>query len=53
MFGARTEAQVVDNLAAANWSLSDEEFTRLDTLSAPRPCYPSWVQRNIFGIRNP
>lgn len=52
-FGARTEAQLLDNLGAASWSLSDEEMQRLDAAYPPRVPYPVWVQRNIFGVRNP
>src|SRR6202521_2712852 len=38
--GARTEAQLADNLAAANLRLSAEERARLDTASLPRLLYP-------------
>jgi len=52
-FGARNEAQLKDNLGAASWRLSDEEMQRLDAAYPPRLPYPLWVQRNIFGVRNP
>jgi aryl-alcohol dehydrogenase-like predicted oxidoreductase len=42
--GARTEAQLVDNLGAANLTLSSEERTRLDSASLPRLLYPYWHQ---------
>lgn len=42
--GARTEAQLVDNLAAANLTLSLEETARLDSASLPRLLYPYWHQ---------
>ena len=42
-----------DNLAAASWTLTDEEMTRLDAASsAPRP-YPYGVQKTVFAERNP
>ncbi|HLG85864.1 MAG TPA: aldo/keto reductase [Alphaproteobacteria bacterium] len=53
IIGARNEAQLRDNLAAASWSLSDEEMKRLDEASdTPRP-YPYTVQKTVFGDRNP
>jgi aryl-alcohol dehydrogenase-like predicted oxidoreductase len=51
--GARHEAQLQDNLAAATWRLTDEEMTRLDDVSALPEPYPQWHQHR-FGIeRNP
>jgi aryl-alcohol dehydrogenase-like predicted oxidoreductase len=53
LIGARTEAQLVDNLAAAQWSLSDEEVARLDEASAKPLPYP-YSHHRIFGRgRNP
>jgi aryl-alcohol dehydrogenase-like predicted oxidoreductase len=43
--GARTEDQLADNLNAAEWTLSDEEVTRLDELTQPRVLYPYWHQQ--------
>jgi aryl-alcohol dehydrogenase-like predicted oxidoreductase len=53
ILGARNEAQLRDNLAAATWRLAPEEVARLDAVSdLPEP-YPSWHQHK-FGIeRNP
>jgi aryl-alcohol dehydrogenase-like predicted oxidoreductase len=42
--GARTEAQLADNLAAAHLILSSEERARLDSASLPRLLYPYWHQ---------
>jgi aryl-alcohol dehydrogenase-like predicted oxidoreductase len=42
--GARTEAQLADNLGAANLTLSTEERGRLDSVSLPRLLYPYWHQ---------
>ncbi len=53
IIGARDEAQLRDNLAAANWSLSAEEMLALDEVSALPEPYPMWHQHK-FGIeRNP
>src|SRR6478609_6759374 len=51
--GARDEAQLRDNLAAASWRLSASEVARLDDVSALPEPYPMWHQHK-FGIeRNP
>ena len=42
--GARTEAQLKDNLAAAELKLTDEERARLDKVSQPVLLYPYWHQ---------
>jgi aryl-alcohol dehydrogenase-like predicted oxidoreductase len=53
ILGARDEAQLRDNLAAASWRLSADEVTRLDEVSALPEPYPMWHQHK-FGIeRNP
>jgi aryl-alcohol dehydrogenase-like predicted oxidoreductase len=53
ILGARNEAQLRDNLAAAAWRLSLEEMARLDEVSALPEPYPYWHQHK-FGIeRNP
>lgn len=53
VIGARDEAQLRDNLGAANWRLSAEEVARLDDVSALPEPYPMWHQHR-FGIeRNP
>jgi aryl-alcohol dehydrogenase-like predicted oxidoreductase len=44
VIGARTENQLVDNLAAANVVLTAEERGRLDAVSAPVLLYPYWHQ---------
>lgn len=43
IIGAKTEAQLKDNLAAAGVKLSDEEIARLDAVSALKPEYPGWM----------
>jgi aryl-alcohol dehydrogenase-like predicted oxidoreductase len=53
IIGARDEAQLRDNLAAATWRLTADEVTRLDEVSALPEPYPLWHQHK-FGIeRNP
>lgn len=53
IIGARDEAQLRDNLAAADWQLSVEEMAALDEVSALPEPYPQWHQHK-FGIeRNP
>ena len=53
ILGARDEAQLRDNLAAATWRLSADEMARLDDVSALPEPYPMWHQHK-FGIeRNP
>jgi aryl-alcohol dehydrogenase-like predicted oxidoreductase len=51
IIGARTEAQLIDNLKAADFILSAEESTRLDTVSAPPLLYPYWHQANTASDR--
>lgn len=52
ILGARTEAQLIDNLGAADWHLTAEQIARLDAASAVTPAYPYWHQRQ-FSERNP
>lgn len=49
--GARTEAQLADNLRAAELTLSDEEVTRLDAVSQLPLLYPYWHQANTAADR--
>jgi len=42
--GARTEAQLADNLACADLVLSADEVARLEQVSRPRLPYPYWHQ---------
>ncbi len=53
ILGARHEAQLRDNLAAATWRLTADDVARLDAVSALPEPYPQWHQHK-FGIeRNP
>jgi len=53
IIGARNEAQLRDNLGAAEFKLSAEQIARLDAASAVPPIYPYWHQWSVFGDRNP
>jgi aryl-alcohol dehydrogenase-like predicted oxidoreductase len=44
LVGARTKAQLADNLQAAEWEMSAEEVAELDDLTQPRPLFPHWHQ---------
>ena len=45
VIGARSEAQLRANLAAADWRLDAAHVARLDAVSHRRPIYPYWHQR--------
>jgi aryl-alcohol dehydrogenase-like predicted oxidoreductase len=53
IIGARTAAQLEDNLAASRWSLVDAEMARLDEASATPPIYPYDMHGTYQGVRNP
>jgi aryl-alcohol dehydrogenase-like predicted oxidoreductase len=52
VIGARTEAQLRDNLGAVGWALTREQIARLDAASATPAPYPYWHQL-FFSQRNP
>ena len=43
IIGAKTEAQLLDNIAATEVKLSAEELATLDKVSALKPEYPGWM----------
>ena len=45
VIGARSETQLRENLAAADWRLDGAHVARLDAVSDRRPIYPYWHQR--------
>lgn len=45
VIGARTEAQLRENLGAVGWKLDAEHVAKLDAVSDRRPIYPYWHQR--------
>lgn len=51
VIGARTDAQLADNLKAASLMLTAEERERLDAISAPPLIYPYWHQLMIAKDR--
>lgn len=45
--GARNEQQLVQNFGAVGWTLSPDQIARLDKVSATKPIYPYWHQRQF------
>ena len=45
VIGARSETQLRENLAAADWRLDAAHVAKLDGVSNRRPIYPYWHQR--------
>jgi aryl-alcohol dehydrogenase-like predicted oxidoreductase len=43
IIGAKTKAQLEDNLKAAAWEMTADEVARLDALSMPPRLYPYWM----------
>lgn len=52
IIGARDEAQLKQNLAAAGWKLTPAQIAKLDAASAKERIYPYWHQAQ-FKERNP
>ena len=53
IIGAKTLAQLEDNLAAADLALTAEELARLDEVSALPQEYPGWMLERQGGSRRP
>ena len=53
IIGAKTEAQLADNLAAPDVTLSTGELERLDAVSALPAEYPGWMLAHQASNRNP
>jgi len=54
LIGARTSAQLADNLAAMEFELTDEQMARLSEASAPQPGFSAgltapMIRRMVFG----
>lgn len=50
IIGAKRQDQLLDNIAATELQLSDDEMTRLDEISALAPEYPGWMmERQMMG----
>lgn len=52
IIGARNEAQLKENLGAADFTLTAEQVGRLDKVSQRPPAYPYWHQRRTSMDRN-
>jgi aryl-alcohol dehydrogenase-like predicted oxidoreductase len=52
VIGARDEAQLLANLGAVGWNLTEEQIARLDQASRRTPAYPYWHQMD-YDERNP
>ena len=52
VIGARNEDQLLDNLGAVGWNLTEDQIARLDAVSERDTIYPYWHQRG-FTDRNP
>lgn len=51
IIGARNEQQLVDNIGAVGWNLTDAQVAALDAASDVTPAYPVWHQRG-FAMLN-
>ena len=51
IIGARTPAQLEDNLNALKWDLTPDEIARLDALSEPPRLYPYWMIAQFHANR--
>jgi aryl-alcohol dehydrogenase-like predicted oxidoreductase len=51
LIGARTEAQLRDNLGATRLVLTEDEIQHLDEVSAPEPRYP-YRMIDVYGARS-
>jgi aryl-alcohol dehydrogenase-like predicted oxidoreductase len=53
ILGARSAEQLADNMACLDWSLTEEQLTELDALTAPDLGFPlSFLTRNPFVYGN-
>ena len=53
IIGAKTLAQLNDNLEAVSLTLSPQDIARLDEVSADRPQYPHWMIKRNNATRVP
>jgi aryl-alcohol dehydrogenase-like predicted oxidoreductase len=51
LIGASTPAQLTDNLAAAQISLSEADRAELDAMTAPATLYPGWFTERLFDAK--
>jgi aryl-alcohol dehydrogenase-like predicted oxidoreductase len=50
IIGARNEAQLKQNLGAAEWKLTPEQVSKIDAASKTQAPYPYWHQRQFPGL---
>ncbi|MBS0287328.1 MAG: aldo/keto reductase [Proteobacteria bacterium] len=50
VIGARNKEQLVQNLGAVGWQLSQEHIAQLDKVSSVQPIYPYWHQQGYDEI---
>ena len=53
IIGARNEAQLQQNLGAAEWKLTSEQVSKIDAASKIPAPYPYWHQRQFEGLNPP
>lgn len=53
ILGARNKDQLLENIGALQFSLSDDHMRRLDAVSETPLAYPYWHQRTTYLDRNP
>ncbi len=53
IIGARNEEQLKQNLAAADFKLTEAQVAKLDKASAPTLAYPYWWHRANYAERHP
>lgn len=51
IIGAKTPAQLADNIAATGVELSSDDMAKLDAVSALKPEYPGWMLQRQGGER--
>lgn len=51
LLGASKPSQLADNLAAANWSLTEDELRVLDEQTRLPAIYPNWFNQRIFDTQ--
>lgn len=47
IIGARDEAQLIENIGAVGWTLTEAQITTLNQASDLPPAYPTWHQRGF------
>jgi aryl-alcohol dehydrogenase-like predicted oxidoreductase len=53
IIGARNEEQLVQNIGAVGWNLTQEQVAKLDAASDAKPSYPTWHQKGFAMLNRP